>query len=207
MHMVLLPPFRGHLVCFMISASYISSLYLIPRKVRDSPRDDPTHIRYRILAASFATFVSGIVCFFCFESWNFPSHISFLEACGFRIDTAAMSITRSCLLMAVFYLGPLTTSAIYLHTSHFYGVDDCGRIGRKEDDVRNISILMYPWEYCSRCVCHSFSCSLLRWSYFSFCDVSFSNFCPVLCNCQNLTRIGIFEPVTYNIDDDNNVDW
>lgn len=56
--------------------------------------------------------------------------------------------------MAVFYLGPLTTGAIYLHTYHFYGVDGYGRIGQKKDKLKNVSVLTYPKEFCSRFVRH-----------------------------------------------------
>jgi hypothetical protein len=55
-----IPVFTGHLVCLFVSTSYVMSLYLIPSRVRALPRDDPAHIKYRMLAASSSTLISGL---------------------------------------------------------------------------------------------------------------------------------------------------
>ena len=143
---------KGHLVCLIISSSYIISLYLIPRSVRDTARDNPTHIRCRMFAASFSTILSGIMCYYCFQSWKFPLGISFLEACGVRLDTSFASIRAACLLMATFYLGPLVTSSVYLYVSYFYGVDGSGNIGEKRGRDRFSSFFAYVWDLSLRCL-------------------------------------------------------
>lgn len=150
-----LPAFKGHLVCLIITTSYIISLYLIPKKVRDSQRDNPTHIRYRIMAASLSTIISGLVLSVSFKSWNFPTGFTFLQACGMRLDTASVSISTTCLLMSIFYLGPLVSSSVYLYVSYFYGVDDYGNIGEKKGKSRNANVISYLWNICMRCVHNS----------------------------------------------------
>lgn len=137
---------KGHLVCFIISSSYIISLYLIPRGVRETARDNPTHIQCRMFAASASTILSGIMCYFCFQSWNFPIGITFFEACGVRLDTSFEAIYSSCLLMSIFYLGPLVTSSIYLYVSYYHGVDSSGNIGEKKGKERFSNFLAYVWD-------------------------------------------------------------
>ena len=142
---------KGHLVCFIISSSYITSLYLIPRSVRDTARDNPSHIRCRMLAAASSTILSGIMCYFCFQSWNFPLSVTFLEACGIRLDTSLAAIYASCMLMSIFYLGPVVTTSVYLYASYFYGVDGSGNIGEKRGIDRFSSFFAYVWDMSVRC--------------------------------------------------------
>lgn len=146
MNLVQFLDLKGHLVCFIISSSYIISLYLIPRSVRETARDNPTHIQCRMFAASASTILSGIMCYFCFQSWNFPIGITFFEACGMRMDTALEAIYSSCLLMSIFYLGPLVTSSVYLYVSYYHGVDSSGNIGEKKGKERFSSFLAYVWD-------------------------------------------------------------
>lgn len=147
-----LPAFKGHLVCVVITTSYIVSLYLIPEKVRNSQRDNPTHIRYRIMAASLSTIISGLTLSVSFRSWNFPTGFTFLEACGMRLDTAYASISTTCLLMSIFYLGPLVSSSIFLYVSYFHGVDDYGNVGEKKGKNRSANIISFLWNICIRYV-------------------------------------------------------
>ena len=147
---------KGHVACLLIATSYISSLYLIPKKVRQSPRDNATHIRYRILAASLSTILSTVICQRLFRYWNFPPNVTFLEACGIRYDVAFDAVGRTCLLMILFYSGPLISSSIYQYTSYYYGVDDYGNVGEKTGKNKNLNIFSYLWR------------TIMRYSYFSF---------------------------------------
>lgn len=142
---------KGHLVCFIISSSYITSLYLIPRSVRDTARDNPSHIQCRMLAAASSTILSGIMCYFCFQSWKFPLGVTFLEACGMRLDTSLAAIYAACMLMSIFYLGPVVTTSVYLYASYFYGVDGSGNIGEKRGIDRFSSFFAYVWDMSVRC--------------------------------------------------------
>ena len=135
--------YKGHGACLLIATSYISSLYLIPQKVRQSSRDNSTHIRYRILAASLSTILSAIICQRYFQSWNFPPHVTFLMACGLRFDTALDAVFRTCLLMIIFYSGPLISSSAYQYIFSHYHVDDFGNIGEKKGKNKRRNIFAY----------------------------------------------------------------
>ena len=135
--------YKGHSACLLIATSYISSLYLIPKEVRQSPRDNSTHIRFRILAASLSTILSAIICQRYFQSWNFPPNVTFLMACGLRSDTALDAVYRTCLLMIIFYSGPLISSSIYQYISYYHHVDEKGSVGEMRGKSKLRGVFAY----------------------------------------------------------------
>lgn len=138
-----MPDFRGNWVCFFVSTSYVLSLYLIPSKIRKSLRDNPVHIKYRMLAASSSTLISCLICHRFYESWKFPTDIDFFQACGMRLDNAFNVVSVTCLLMSIFYMGPLLSSMIYFHTSYRQGVNEEGVVRELRKDGKEISLLKY----------------------------------------------------------------
>lgn len=63
-----------------------------------------------------------------------------------RLDTSFEAIYSACLLMCIFYLGPLVTSAVYLYVSYYHGVDGSGVIGEKKGKDRFSSFFAYVWD-------------------------------------------------------------
>mmetsp|Transcript_22058 Transcript_22058/g.21308 ORF Transcript_22058/g.21308 Transcript_22058/m.21308 type:complete len:413 (-) Transcript_22058:266-1504(-) len=135
--------FKGNLACFFISTSYVLSLYLIPSNIRKLQRDNPAHIKYRMLAASSSTVISTLICNQFFEFWNFPTDIDFLQACGIRLDSAFNVVSVTCLLMSIFYMGPLLSSFIYFHLSFPQGVNQEGMIRFPKQDGKKTTVLKY----------------------------------------------------------------
>ena len=47
-------PFEAHLVCALLSITYVASLYLIPKEIRLLPRNNTTHVSDHIHIACSA---------------------------------------------------------------------------------------------------------------------------------------------------------
>jgi membrane protease YdiL (CAAX protease family) len=135
--------FKGNLACFFISTSYVLSLYLIPSKIRRLQRENPAHIKYRMLAASSSTIISCLISYQFYESWKFPTDINFFQACGIRLDGAFNVVSVTCLLMSIFYMGPLLSSFIYFHISFPQGVNGEGMIRFPKKYGKETTVLKY----------------------------------------------------------------
>ena len=55
---------RAMLFCTFVSVSYVASLYLIPSEIRKLPRDNPSHIRYRMLYSTASTLQSMMLLYY-----------------------------------------------------------------------------------------------------------------------------------------------
>lgn len=142
--------FEGNLACLFISSSYVISLYFIPSNIRKLPRDDPKHIRRRMIAAASSTLISFLICHYNFKYWNFPSDITFLQACGLRLDTFSKVFFITFFLMMIFYIGPLISNFMYSYISYQYGVNDNGRLIEEKGRKSKENIFVYFWEIISR---------------------------------------------------------
>ena len=119
-------------ICIVVAFSYVFSLYLIPQRVRAKTRDDPVHMRYRMLASSIATIASLIIAA-CILYFYVDSDEAILTMFGFRLDNLCDCIIRTLLLMGCFYLGPICTQLALLYIIGIAEIDDEGRALSKRD--------------------------------------------------------------------------
>ena len=116
--------------CLSLTALYVLSLYMVPRRVRALSRDDPLHICWRLAAATLATLASVPACYFAIGSLIRPPYEavgaydlrSFLIIIGFRVDSAMQCTVVAIALMTIFYMGPIVTYLLYFATSCRYDI-------------------------------------------------------------------------------------
>jgi hypothetical protein len=126
--------------CFGSALLYVGSLFvLVPNHIRALPRDHPLHVQYRIFAASTATILVIVACF-----WVFPTrpNVSFLESLGVRWDSFVSSVLTTIVLLSVFYLGPLVTEASFLVMKRYYEIKYNGLLSQRVSPASIFTIVM-----------------------------------------------------------------
>ena len=115
-----LPLWYACFLCFAIGGSYVLSLYLIPQHIRSMHRDEPLHIKYRLLASCSSTILSVLLMYSVISDAYAPHNISFTTALGLRLDTLLESSIVTIGLMCIFYAGPITThiSMLWVVSNH-----------------------------------------------------------------------------------------
>ena len=90
----------------LASAFYVGSVYLLPSDIRSLSRENPVHIRWRMLLISLYTCMLLIITYF-FVYPHGPNSISFGELVGVKLDLKSniFSVASTVLLMSIFYLG------------------------------------------------------------------------------------------------------
>lgn len=129
-------------ICMFISSSYVFSLYLIPARIRSKSRDDPVHMKYRMVASSIATCGCAlmVVGYMCAEQIAGPQY-SMVAVLGLRLDSLVWSVVQTLGLMTMFYVGPLIAQLWTVYAIGLSDIDYEGRtIPRKETGMVSASI-------------------------------------------------------------------
>jgi prenyl protein peptidase len=93
---------------------FVGGLYLVPKEVRALPRDDPRHIRARFGAVSAATLLSvAVLSLLLRDETAAPENM--LEWVGLPPRGLLAATFLPLMLTASLFLGPLATTAMYLH--------------------------------------------------------------------------------------------
>lgn len=97
---------QAYSLSLVASLAYVLFLYLlVPTSVRGLPREDPTHIRYRLLAVTIAKVIIFAIAVAVVPTQSCLG-ISFWQTFGWDVNLNALFATlTTCGLMAVFYLG------------------------------------------------------------------------------------------------------
>jgi len=107
----------SNILCFMTSTVYVMGLYLVPARIRELPRDNTEHIRYRLAITTVSNMLTLALVGYCFTflvTGTALENQSFYAAMGFRFDNVIMAVTSTALLMIVFYGGPVVAFLCYL---------------------------------------------------------------------------------------------
>ena len=120
----------ARLACVGMVVLFVGGLYLVPAETRRLPRDDPRHIRARFVAVAVASAASAALAGALLQpGWGS------LEWIGLPLHGLLPATVLPLLLTACLFLGPLTTTALYL------------RRWRVEEPVR---VPMSPWRWTLR---------------------------------------------------------
>lgn len=103
-------------ICIFISLAYVLILYTLPRRVKNLRRDDPEHIKYRMIAVCFVTVILTIFCKLLSDQIDLPGD-TFLTSIGLYLHRPFVNIIVTIVLMSIFYAGPLIVNA-----SNFVGL-------------------------------------------------------------------------------------
>lgn len=125
--------------CLMLTILYVVPLYLIPIKIRRLNRNDPIHIKYRLIVSSVSTLFMIILSYTLNITntipWNFDNEVSFLLLIGLQIDKILESVVITLLLFMLFYLGPIVVSTIHSITLCSYNTTISGTLLIKKDKI------------------------------------------------------------------------
>jgi|EP01044_Picomonas_judraskeda_P001114 prenyl protein peptidase len=103
----------ARLACVAMVVLFVGGLYLVPSEVRTLPRDDPGHIRARFAAVSAATLLSVLALGVLLRDESVPENA--LEWVGLPPHGLLPATFLPLMLTASLFLGPLATTAMYLH--------------------------------------------------------------------------------------------
>lgn len=118
-----------HAICFIVASSYVVSLYLIPKDIRKLPRENPLHIKYRMIFSSASTMISIVSVYFLYKHDKvILSGQSFSDSIGLSLRTTFPSILLSFFLMMIFYMGPITVQMALFLLNILYDVRNDGRL-------------------------------------------------------------------------------
>lgn len=103
-----------HVAVLVLVNAFVGSLYAMPRRVRDLPRNDPTHVAWRIAAVSCVCAVSPLVyavAMFCMDAhhpWGFRQWLGAAPQCN------GLSAVGTCVAaMQALFLGPLVQQVMH----------------------------------------------------------------------------------------------
>lgn len=114
------------LASITVSSLYVLAIYLIPADIQRLPRDNPKNMTARMIAVTIAALANTILTILILSYNGHDSDIGFAILFGYRFDNVLSVIVSTVLLMAIFYLGPLTTLLIYLATLTTHSIESTG---------------------------------------------------------------------------------
>lgn len=148
--MNLLRQISPHALCSVIVSSFVLSLYILPPNIRILPRNDPVHIKARIVSISVTVSLLLSIAYYCFLNIGLISSTrnTFFELIGIRLDNLVLSVNLTIFLMLIFYMGPLTVQIIKVFVDMRYKIDPLtGDLKlREKDPITAIELLQWKFQ-------------------------------------------------------------